>query len=284
LTNITIDWVRVARVANAFKTLGLEGVKAFEDADPQMEAALRIARACGRLCPAVLAVNALVSYMLEVKGEEFWTGLAEHVERVGCGRGHEDVIKAVELYTRLRNRRFAGAKLGRLHKLLKCPQVTEAAVAGDLRRLWRSVSSCLEASPASKTVVFSVKMAYYGLRALGEDVSPPPDAPMPVDLRVSRVTYLSGMATPARVSGVNDAVDALMRKASLVRRVWGRVSELSRIPPLSLDAPVWFVGGLAGLGRRSSVLKALQRVGRLKRLGAGVLGVLVEELLARLPP
>ncbi len=284
MIDIIVNQGRVSQVANVFRSLGSEGVRIFEDSDPQMKAALRIARACGRLCPAVLATNALVSYMLKVRGEEFWVGLAEHVERVGCGRSHEGIVRVVELYTKLRNRRFMGSKLKRLRKLLECPEVTEAAVSGDLLRLWRSISNCLSTDPASKTVVFSVKMAYYGLRALGRDVSLPREVPIPVDLRVCKVTYLSGIATPAGVRGLLEAVNALMKRPSRVRAVWGKVSRLSGIPPLSLDAPAWIVGGLVGLGSRSLALNALLRNNHLKKLGRGRLSALVRELLAGLPP
>ncbi len=279
---LTTRFERVRAVAEAFKELGINGVRVFEDYDPQMMVAREIHDLCGRMCVAILAVNALVSYMLEMKGEEYWNALAGYVRAHGCPRGYEDVIDLVEHFTALRNRRFLDAKLRRLRRLRACPDVVGLALKGDLRAFRSGITKCLGSSPEAKTVVFSVKMAYYGLRALGERLRLPEDLPIPVDFRVAHMTYLSQMID-VNVSTPRDAVKIIMSKPKAVRRVWGEVSKLSGIPPLNLDAPVWVIGGYVDLGRKTLVINALRELSVVEELGEARIRKLVSELLHLLP-
>ena len=269
-------------VAEAFKELGMGGVQVFEDHDPQMIVAREIHGMCGRVCVAVLAVNALVSYMLEVKGEEYWSSLADHVRVHGCPESPEDVIELVERFTIRRNRRFLEAKLRRLRKLRTCPDVVVLALEGNLRLFRSRVAKCLGSPPEAKTVVFSVKMAYYGLRASGESLRLPEDLPIPVDFRVAYVTYLSQMIS-VHARTPQDAVKAIMSKPKAARKVWGEVSKLAGIPPLNLDAPVWVIGRYVDLGRRTLVINALRKLGITQDLEETRVKKLVDELLYLLP-
>ncbi len=273
---------RVCAVAEAFRELGMDGVQVFEDRDPQMIVARKIHDLCGRVCVAILAVNALVSYMLEVKGEEYWSALANYVRVHGCPEGHEGVVDLVERFTVSRNRRFLDVKLRRLRRLRTCAGIVGLALEGDLRAFRSGVAKCLGSSPEAKTVVFSVKMAYYGLRASGERLRLPEDLPIPVDFRVARVTYLSQMIN---VSGgaLRDAVKVLMSRPKTVRRVWSEVSKLSGIPPLNLDAPVWIIGRYVDLGRKTLVVDALRELSVVEEVGEARVRKLVSELLYLLP-
>ncbi len=237
---------------------------------------------CGRMCVAILAVNALVSYMLEMKGEEYWNALADYVRAHGCPRSHEDVIELVEHFTARRNRRFLDAKLKRLRRLRACPDVVGLALKGDLRVFRSGIAKCLGSSPEAKTVVFSVKMAYYGLRASGERLRLPEDLPIPVDFRVAHMTYLSQMIS-VNVNTSRDAVRVLMSKPKAVRKVWGEVSKLSGIPPLNLDAPVWVIGRYVSLGRKTLVMNALRELSVVEELGEARVRKLISELLYLLP-
>lgn len=257
-------------------------MRVFEDRDPQMMVAREIHDLCGRVCAAILAVNALVSYMLEVRGEEYWNALADYVRAHGCPKGHEDVVDLVERFTARRNRRFLDAKLRRLRRLRACPDVVGLALEGDLRAFRSGIAKCLGSSPEAKTVVFSVKMAYYGLRASGERLRLPEDLPIPVDFRVAYVTYLSQMID-VNDSTPRDAVKVLMSKPKAVRRVWGEVSRLSGIPPLNLDAPVWIIGRYVGLGRKTLVVDALRELSVVEELGEARVRKLISELLYLLP-
>ncbi len=281
-STITINTQRVRAVAEAFKEVGIEGIQAFEDHDPQMVVAKAIHELCGEMCVAVLATNALVSYMLEVKGEEYWESLANYVRERGCPNNFMEVIELVEGFTARKNRRFLNAKLRRLRKLRECLSVMGLALKGDLRAYGSGVARCLGSPLESKTVVFSVKMAYYGLRASGRSLTLPESMPIPVDFRVARVTHLSRMVeTDARTR--RDVVKILMSKSRIVRRVWTSVSKISGIPPLNLDAPVWVIGGYVDLGRKSLVMEALRRLSLTKELGEARVWKLTSELLYSLP-
>ncbi len=260
----------------------MNGVQVFEDHDPQMIVARKIHGMCGRTCVAILAVNALVSYMLEVKGEEYWNSLADHVHMHGCPKNLENVIELVEQFTIRRNRRFLEAKLRRLRKLRTCPDAVLLAMKGKLRLFRSQIAKCLGSSPEAKTVVFSVKMAYYGLRASGEELRLPEDLPIPVDFRVAYITYLSQMIS-IHARTPQDAVKALMSKPKAVRKVWGEVSKLADIPPLNLDAPVWVIGRYLDLGRKTLVINALRKLGITQDLGETRVKRLINELLYLLP-
>jgi len=273
---------RIHAVANAFRELGIGGVQVFEDHDPQMAVAKEIKRLCGKACVALLAVNALVSYMLEVKGEEHWNAFASYVRTRGCPKDHDELIAFVEDFTKRRNRRFLDAKLRRLRKLRSCPNVIELALNGNLRAFNSAIAKCLSSSPNAKTVVFSVKMAYYGLRALGKKLGLPEDLPIPVDFRVAYVTYLSQMIN-VNVNTPKDVVEVLMGKPKAVRKVWEEVSKLSGIPPLNLDAPVWVIGRYVESGRKSVVMDALRQLSIVGELGETRIRNLVNELLYLLP-
>lgn len=273
---------RVRAVAEVFKELGLGGVRVFEDRDPQMLVAREVCGLCGTMCVAILTVNAIVSYMLEVRGEEFWQALANHVRGRGCPKDHGEVVELIKSFTLRYNRRFLNAKLGRLRRLKACPQITDAALRGDLRALWKSIASCLGSDREAKTVVFAVKMAYYGLRASGKHVEAPAEIPIPVDFRVARITYLSQMVD-VKAEAPSNAAQALMRRPQVVRRTWYEVSRLSGIPPLNLDAPIWVIGRYVELGRKSSVVKALRKAGITNHLEEDVIKHLIGELLYLLP-
>jgi len=272
----------VCAVAEAFRELGMDGVQVFEDRDPQMIAAREIHDLCGRVCVAILTVNALVSYMLEVKGEEYWQALADHVRGLGCPEDHEEVVELIKSFTLRYNRRFLNAKLSRLRGLKACPQITNTALRGNLRALWKSIAGCLGSGREAKTVVFAVKMAYYGLRASGKHVRVPAEVPIPADFRVARITYLSQMVD-VKAKTLNNVTQVLMRKPQVIRRTWYEVSRLSGIPPLNLDAPVWVIGRYVGLGRKSSIVEALRNTGITNHLEEGVIKHLIGELLYLLP-
>jgi DNA-(apurinic or apyrimidinic site) lyase len=95
-------------------------------------------------------------------------------------------------------------------------------------------------------------MLYYAKKALGERVEVPMEIPIPVDGRVALVTYLSGALI---VEGVSTSREALLRYSDTIRNVWSKVARLSGVPPLNLDAMIWYFGKYAYMGSRSKVLE-----------------------------
>ena len=282
------DPERITAVSEVFKALGLEKIRKFELLDPQMRVAEKIASACGETAAVLLAVNAVVSYMIPFKGEEYWRLFGEFVVRE-CPDTYREIVRVIEEFTKRHNRLYLDAKLKRIKKLATCRELAHMVTGGDLSKYWRTLAACLDSKPDSKTVVFSVKMAYYGLAALGKGPALPKDAPIPVDRRVAIITVTSGMIKPQGRRITDYAVMrqlsvVLLRKARLVKEVWRTVSEYSDIPQLHLDAPVWVIGGYASAGSKSVVLEMMERDGIADAVGREELWQLIHELLHELPP
>jgi len=247
---------RVRAVSEAFSRLGLRGVKLFEDLDPQMDVAKAISSVCGELTPLILYVNALISYMLSMRGEDYWRRFADVVVS-HCPSNFNEVIDVVKEFTAAVHRYAVNTKLSRLNSLRRCEYLVNYIQGGDILQLWKYTSRCLGTDPNSKTIVFSIKMLYYGYRALGDDTTLPFDIPIPVDRRVARVTYLAKLVElpGAMGKGLAEVTNTLLRGADVIRRVWSDVGLRSSIPPLHLDAPLWILGRYSNASSRCEVLK-----------------------------
>jgi len=289
---LIINELRIARVAEAFKEAGGLGfAKAFEEADPQMKAAEKLCGTSGSLTPLLLAINACVSYVLAGRGEEYWNSFADFIASAGkLPNSYLDVIELVmEFVSKSKYHGLAkAAKLSRLSKLLRCSALRRfedprAEFTKDPRSLLRALAECLRSSEYAKTVVFAVKMYYYGFKAcLRADMVLPKEIKVPVDRRVAYLTYTSGMLEVSGDLSREEIIRKLMSHAEAVRFVWDRVAELSDIPPLHLDAPLWIIGRYAGLGR--SIEEVIDGVAKLlgNRLPRDKLELVVGELLYRL--
>ena len=284
-----ISELRIARVAEAFKEAGgLKFAKAFEEADPQMGAAERLCSVSGYLTPLLLAINACVSYVLAGRGEEYWSSFADFIASAGRKpSNYLEVTKLVkEFVSESKHHGLArAAKLGRLSKLAGCSALRRfenphTEFIRDPRSLLRALAECLKSSVHAKTVVFAVKMYYYGVKACsGIDMVLPKEIKVPVDRRVTYLTYTSGMIEVSGGSSREEIIRKLMARAEVVRLVWDKVAELSNIPPLHLDAPLWIIGRYVGLRRSiEDVVDGIDELlgGRVPRKG---LELVVKELL-----
>ncbi len=281
---LDLDEGRIKAVGEAFSYLGYGGVAAFERRDPQMKAAEALAGRCGPAhTPALLGLNALVSYMLTERGEEFWKTFSGFASEKCMG---DDPLSIVMEFTRIFNRFNLKAKLTRLQKVAGCLSHANPGVFNDLKEYWLFLTRCLNLEGDEKTLVFSVKMVYYGLKASGKKVTVPTEIPIPVDRRVSIITLTSTMIRPpaATLQAVRKAAGELLRRRKKVASIWDEVARLSGVPPLHLDAPVWLVGRYVSSWSRREALEGLKQLGLEEDLGVGKLRRLVDVLLHLLPP
>ncbi len=266
-----INEERVRELGNLFRRVGLRKVTVFEDEDPQMESARIIEIGCPGTAAKALYVNALVSYMLPMKGEKYWALYAEHIaER--CPRDWEHLIEDAKDFTRTVHRFGVRQKLSRLDTLKHCRKLEELIEKGDYASLWHETAKCLRTQRDKKTVVFAVKMAYYGRRAAGYSEVLPMGIPIPVDRRVARASTLSGI-----IEGV-DSVEELMRKHRIVTKAWGIVASISDIPPLHLDSVLWVITSYWKLPSPHEVLRSLPQ-NLVKRVSKDILLAIIKELL-----
>jgi DNA-(apurinic or apyrimidinic site) lyase len=248
-----VNETRVQSLATIVSVLGREKVLLFEDIDPQYKAIKRVAEVCKSYTSMLVVLNALVSYRLTMTGEEYWTAFSDYVAKhcigIDSAPSAEYILK---IFIEKFNRALLSKKLFRVSKAVRCRGVLEAIEKRSLTNTWRELSLCLSANPSSKTIVFAVKMLYYAKKALGERVEVPMEIPIPVDGRVALVTYLSGALI---VEGVSTSREALLRYSDTIRNVWSKVARLSGVPPLNLDAMIWYFGKYAYMGSRSKVLE-----------------------------
>ncbi len=288
-----INELRIAKVAEAFKEAGgLKFAKAFEEADPQMRVAEGLCSTAGHLTPLLLAINACVSYVLAGKGEECWSSFADFI--ASAGRQLSNYLELTELVrgfvSKSKHHRLArAAKLSRLSKLTGCSALRKfespyIEFIENPRSLLRTLAECLRSSEYAKTVVFAVKMYYYGVKAcLGVDIVLPKEIKVPVDRRVAYLAYTSGIVEVSSDDlGREEVIRKLMARAEVVRLAWDRVAELSSIPPLHLDAPLWVIGRYVGLGK--SVEDIVDGIDKLLggRVPENKLELVVRELLHKL--
>lgn len=277
-----IDYDRVREIAMLFKTLGIDRVRIFELYDTQFHAAKRVSERCPKISEYLLYLNALVSYKLMYYGERFWTLFSQYVsERCSTINSFEEAVNLVIEFTVRYNKVMAEHKVSRLKRIEKCDEVIRDINNHEFELIVRHTAKCLYSKPDSKTIVFSVKMIYYGLRAKGFEIILPSTIPIPVDRRIALLTYLSGLMEI--LDGGN--LDLLSLKYSgIIREIWQRVSLLSSIPPLHIDSVLWYLGKYGyNLNNRSSILNSIDPH-LISKLGRETIKFLIDNLFYKLPP
>ncbi|MCC6047201.1 MAG: N-glycosylase/DNA lyase [Desulfurococcaceae archaeon] len=227
--------------------MGVNVVLELEEVDPQYEAVADLCRVLGLEGTVASYLVAVATYHLRCTGEVFWARFSNYVRRLPPSRVVEGVVEFI-----------LGDPCNSIQRLVKVGRVLKLSkYLGEVRKLlsdcgflelWRLTYRALEADPASKTVVFAVKMGYYGTRALGICRGPlPMEIPIPLDRRVARATLNLGII---RAGSLED----VMRCRDVVVESWRSIGESSGIPPIHLDLLLW------ALQNSSTLSKALRRV------------------------
>ncbi len=234
---------RVRQLSQRLRRLKMAGcISGFVRMDPQFQAISLLSRAKGGDMALLLTVsNALISYRLSLRGEEYWMEFARWFSRVRS----DDILRSFEEFLRVSrgNRLLRAQKIGRLRRLSSSGFFkirNPLSQYRDLGLLWRDLQRALNARPGSKTIVFAVKMAYYVYLTAGLDPTVPKDLPIPVDLRIASISLTSGLV---RVEG-DDPINALISNPTVPQRGWAEVSESSGIPTPILDTILWVLGGV----------------------------------------
>lgn len=286
---VKIDYGRLESISKVFSEIGLVRIKVFEEVDPQMVAAKVISKACGSITPHILFTNALISYQLGTIGEDYWLTFAKLVTESCPANYHELLDRLIELL-RHQHRFAVKAKEKRLSKLRSCIHLYDSMLDNDLDFIRREIARCLGAGIDDKTIVFAIKMLYYGLRARGKELTLPHNIPIPVDRRVIKISYLSGLIVIDRLGlehyKINEALTELFSKPQIVRDAWNIVGYRSGIPPLHIDAVLWYLGKYANIMSKIEVFKMVVEdfgIHNVDRVGLKYIKLLVDELLYRLP-
>ena len=232
----TIDEGRVEAVARALSRVPVKAVKVIEFSDPQYKAVKRIALAYGAKSIVAVVANALVSYRLPVRGETYWSNFADFLLSKGRIDDFEELIESVRefLVSRMQGGTLIDQKLGRIWKARDALRKLYTNPLGftDLTRLLELLASQMKSRGVEKTIVFAVKMAYYFYTALGVEVFNTHNIPLPIDRRVAIITSSSRM--------LHVSIKSIMSKyRDEAVKAWSRVSSLSGIPPINMDAIIW---------------------------------------------
>jgi len=249
---------RVLEVGLTLRSFGITGAKFFESLDPQMDIARELVLKCSNNALYLLALNSLVSYSLTMRGEVFWKEFSKYaLLRCREIESFYDIVKIVKEFTMIYNRYLLSQKIRRLDMIVYCKDIVDYINNAKLVELRNYIARCLRSDPDSKTIVFSIKMVYYGLRALGYDYILPFDIPIPVDRRVARISITSGIIECESHKPCN--IEYVLRYQKMIVKVWNEIGKISLIPPLHIDAIIWYFGGFSNTTNRDEILNAIDR-------------------------
>ncbi|WP_457677538.1 N-glycosylase/DNA lyase [Thermovibrio sp.] len=221
------------KLAKLLSSLTSEDVALVEESDRQFKALKRLYESLKdkELFFKLVVVNSLLSYQLQMKGEEYWEKFADFFSK---GRGIDGFKEFLSLY----NRRFLGAKLKRLEKVKGCTEelfrkYSLSQLGENLELLVNFLSRCLGQSKSAKTVVFAAKMFTYGYKiAFGK--------------------------YPKGLEKIDIPLDSRLKKLFPDLSSWRELSKRVGIPPLLLDAVIWVpMGGVSKLPDRLKELREL---------------------------
>lgn len=244
-----VNEARARRVGEAFKLLGMRSILLLEEkGDPQRGEALRVAKSSGRGPGAVAGLLvALASYRLAMRGEEWWRCYGDYMtENLPAATSLEEVYRTVRSFLVSCKGAAIGreAKLKRVYKVYSSarPALQELMTNPDLlltneypNTLLATLMKSLNEKRPAKTIVFSIKIAYYHARPPGELRPLHLHAPIPVDVRVSCLSISSGIVEGLSYRG-------LVAKPEAAWRAWSLVEETSGVPMPHIDTVAWLTG------------------------------------------
>ena len=114
--------------------------------------------------------------------------------------------------------------------------------------LWSGLSMAMRQKPDDKTIVFAMKIFDLMHKAeTGRYVRFPANIPIPVDLRIGRVTLACGLIDAPPGKRIDEAMesidDVLSREKGRILAAWARVSEeAGGLSLFRIDSLVWQVG------------------------------------------
>ena len=209
-------------IVELIRGFGIEGARYIEEhIDPQFQALLHLyenTKDKERFAPLVIA-NALVSYQLSGRGEDWWWEFARYFSEnlVADFAGAYKVF----LPQSRTNRRLVDVKVRRLRRAEAFLQnMRPEEYYGNMIALQTDLARILGTKKNAKTIVFAVKMFGYAMRiATGEFRPYPMEIPIPVDSRIRKLTERLDKDNPARF--------------------WQDVAEQTGVPPLHIDSILW---------------------------------------------
>ena len=160
----------------------------------------------------LVVINALLSYQLQMTGENYWEAFSDFFSR-------KPAVEAFPEFLREFNKRFLKARLKRFEKSKRCvdrifERYSVDEIGKNLQILVDELSRCLKQKKTAKTVVFAAKMFMYGYRVVFD-------------------------RDPEGIEGIDIPLDSRLKKLLPTVEEWRKLAEKLNIPPIHLDALVW---------------------------------------------
>lgn len=237
---------RINIVGNTLKEFGINNVLIIEEnLDPQFDYIQKLKQNVGKNYATIYALlTALISYKLAMKGEEWWKCFSEFLSNKGTPRNLDEAIKNVNEFIisckgsiigqRVKLKRIEKVTTGTkdmLEKIVENPDI----VIEKPNYIMSSIAKSLNTEEWKKTITFSIKMAYYAIKNKGEIRILRLNIPMPIDVRISCISYTSGIV-------LSDSYLDILKKPKVAIEAWNKVSEISGIPQIHLDSLLWVIG------------------------------------------
>jgi len=201
------------RLVEVLKEFTPSDIKEIEESDRQYRALkeLYLALKDRELFFKLVLLNSLLSYQLQMKGEDYWEKFSSFFK--------ENPLEEFEKFLSLYNKRFLPSKLKRYKRALKCVNLlferySLEELGKELPLLVKSLSECMGQKRDAKTIVFAAKMFTYAYRIVFN-------------------TYPKGLWE------VEIPLDSRLKKILPSLKKWREVSEKVGIPPILLDALIW---------------------------------------------
>ena len=230
-----VNWGRVEAIGRLLSRVPPRVLLVIEENDPQFRAVKSIVEKYGYKSVAIVVANSVVSYRLSSRGEDYWVEFSRSIISADISSAG-DIISFMSSFLPLSrgNRVLVKQKVSRLKKAFNVINsiYNNPQKYTDLYKLLLELSSALNSDIYSKTVVFSVKMAYYAYRCLSAKITNSSKIPVPIDKRISILTYTSGLIDyPPSLIISKYQVDASL--------AWMKVAQRAGIEPISMDALLW---------------------------------------------
>ena len=203
---------------------------------------------------------ALSDYQLGPGGATVYWAEADRLLDGHAVESSDDMLPFMEaLMTRPVAARLAQAKVDRVGRLLASNipgQVADGVAAVDAGALWENLANALGGDRNAKTIVFALKtLGLLHLRATGRRMRLPDELPIPVDLRIARVSLSAGLIAPPAGVDVVAAMENVGQIAADMRGpiidAWREVAQHIGLTAPEFDSLLWQIAVPLHSHRRS---------------------------------
>ena len=172
----------------------------------------------------LIVANSLVCYQLSATGEKYWSEFSDYFSKKNLDEKNLIDEMILFLQTCKWNKRYTDTKIWRLKKL--SPYISQIFSQQkffyqDMKSLQLFLAKAMNQDISAKTVVFAIKMLWYGARNMWDFVPYPQNISIPIDSRLSNI------------------FEKYKWDYNNIEKFYEDLSKQTGISPLHLDAILW---------------------------------------------